>query len=184
MGEKLFLKGEKCNSPKCPFLKRSYAPGDAGAKSKPRRGSDFSIQLKEKQKARAIYGVSERQMSNYYDQARKTKGQTGAKLIEQLERRLDNVVFRCGFADSRDQARQMISHGDILIGSKKVKTASYQTKIGDQISNAAKSPKKPAKIESGWLKTSASQTAEITGYAQKDELSQINEQLIIEYYSR
>lgn len=184
VGEKLFLKGEKCNSPACPFLKRSYAPGDAGPRSKNRKGSDYLLQLVEKQKARAIYGLNERQMASYFESARKTVGQTGPKLIELLERRLDNAAYRVGFAPSRDEARQMVGHGKILINGKKVNSGSYMVKISDKI--ALKSPKTKLSSKNGirWIKVLGPAEAQVTDVPNKDDVSQINEQLIIEYYSR
>ena len=183
-GKKLFLKGEKCNLPSCPFLKRSYAPGQSGAKSGMRRGSDFSHQLKEKQKARSIYGVGERQMANYFKLARKTKSETGNKLIQLLEMRIDNVVFRSGWASSRDGARQMVVHKKISLNGKKTKTPSYQVTKGDEISTEAKGDKKTELPR--WLKTSKSGTSvSVTDMPTKEDVQEIyEEQLIIEYYSR
>ena len=182
-GEKLFLKGEKCNLPTCPFLKRSYAPGQAGAKARPRRGSDYSVQLKEKQKARAIYGVSEKQMANYFKLSRKTKSETGSKLIQILETRLDNVVFRAGWASSRDQARQMVSHGKISLNTKKVNAPSCQVKINDEIS-AQKAGEGKTELPK-WLKSKSADSVLISALPTRDDIQEAyNEQLIIEYYSR
>lgn len=184
VGEKLFLKGEKCNSPACPFLKRSYAPGDAGPRSKNRKGSDYLLQLIEKQKARAIYGLNERQMASYFESARKTVGQTGPKLIELLERRLDNAAYRVGFAPSRDEARQMVGHGKILINGKKVNSGSYMVKISDKIASKSPMTKLSSKNSMRWVKVLGPAEAQVIDVPNKDDVSQINEQLIIEYYSR
>lgn len=183
-GEKLFLKGDKCNSPTCPVLKRNYAPGAGGAKKRVRRGSDYSIQLKEKQKARAIYGVSESQMSNYFAIARKNKSETGNKLVELLEKRLDNVVFRSGWASSRRQARQLVAHGHVHVANKNVKVPSYQVKIGEMIESDV-NPENKVELPS-WLKSvKASGSVEVVRTVTKDDVQDsYNEQLIIEYYSR
>lgn len=183
-GEKLFLKGDKCNSPSCPVAKRNYAPGQGGAKKRIRRGSDYSLQLKEKQRARAIYGVSETQMSNYFKMARKNKSETGNKLVELLEGRLDNVVFRAGWTPSRRAARQIVSHGKVHIAGKNVKVPSYQVKTGEIVSTDVQAEKK-AELPS-WLKQIKSAgSVEIMRQATKDDVQDsYNEQLIIEYYSR
>jgi len=185
VGEKLFLKGEKCNSPKCVFNKKSYAPGLAGPKVRMRRGSDYSTQLREKQKARAIYRVSEKQMQNYFKEARKDRSATGEILIQLLERRLDNVVFRAGFGVSRDEARQMVSHGKILLNGKRAKTPSQLVSLNDVI----KTTKLPEKTLSQkempqWLNSANAGEVKISSLPGKEELSLINEQLIIEFYSR
>ncbi|MCX6809438.1 MAG: 30S ribosomal protein S4 [Candidatus Berkelbacteria bacterium] len=186
VGEKLFLKGEKCNLPNCPVAKRSYAPGQTGAKRNTRRGSDYSVQLLEKQKARAIYGVSEKQMANYFHEARKTKSATGETLMKMLESRLDNVVYRLGWAESRDQARQLVSHGKILLNDKKVKIASLQVKISDKIRTLARDYNENKQEIPNWLKKEKnSSEGEVIGEAKLDDTGYaINEQLIIEYYSR
>jgi len=186
VGEKLFLKGEKCNSPKCTFTKKSYPPGLGGPKLRMRRGSDYSIQLKEKQKARAIYGVSERQMQNYFNEARKDRSATGAILIQFLERRLDNIVYKAGWARSRNEARQMVSHGKILLNGKKAKTASQIVSIGDKVQTKQFPEKLPTQKDlPNWINLSADlKECEIKTLPEKDELSLINEQLIIEFYSR
>lgn len=184
-GEKLFLKGEKCNTPNCVFAKKSYAPGLQGAKARVRRGSDYSIQLREKQKARAIYGVSEKQMQNYFAQARKNRSATGEILIQLLENRIDNVVYRAGWAKSRTEARQIVSHGNLKLNGVNVKTPSIQLAIGDTLM-LKKAPEKETSKKDipAWIEQKGSSEIKIKGLAQKDELSLINEQLIIEFYSR
>lgn len=137
-GEKLFLKGEKCFGPKCPIIRKPYPPGKfgKGRRKKPTRGlSEYGAQLREKQKLKFSYGLRERQFANYVGKANK-KGRGDAKtyLLELLESRLDNVVFRLGLTDSRSQARQIISHGHIMINNRKVTIPSCRVKINDKIS--------------------------------------------------
>ncbi|MEK7643567.1 MAG: 30S ribosomal protein S4 [Patescibacteria group bacterium] len=134
-GEKLYLKGERCYTPKCAVTRKPYAPGGRGAAARRRPKSEFGRQLSEKQKMRFLYDVSESQFSSYVAQAMKGKGgDAGASLIQILESRLDNVVFRLGFSVSRSVARQLVSHGHMLVNGKRVFTASYRTRIGDVIS--------------------------------------------------
>ncbi len=183
---KLFLKGEKCNSGKCPFARRSYAPGHLGAKARVRRGSDYSVQLSEKQKLRAIYGVSEKQLSNYYVHARKDKTGSADILLQLLERRLDNVVFRAGWSLSRDHARQMITHGLVKVSDKKTKSPGYLVKAQEvlQVEIAKDSVQKAE--QTSWLKIDKDLTkATVTSLPTKPEISDlVNEQFVIEYYSR
>ncbi|OIN97469.1 30S ribosomal protein S4 [Candidatus Desantisbacteria bacterium CG1_02_38_46] len=127
---KLFLKGKRCLT-KCMLDRRSYRPGEHG--QKPRKPTDYAIRLREKQKLRRIYGIMEGQFKNYFFRVRKENGITGENLIRLLERRLDNVVFRFGFVSTRAEARQLITHGHILINDKKVNIPSYQIKIGDVV---------------------------------------------------
>ena len=132
-GEKLFLKGERCFSVKCAMIKKAYAPGQHGQAR--RMGlSEYGIQLREKQKMKRTYGLLERQFRKYYDMASRTQGNTGNLLSGLLERRLDNVVYRFGFASSRNQARQLVSHGYFLVNGKKVDIASFLIKKEDIIS--------------------------------------------------
>jgi small subunit ribosomal protein S4 len=145
-GEKLFLKGEKCFSPKCPIIRKPYPPGKFGKsrRKRPNRGlSEYGVQLREKQKLKFSYGLRERQFANYLKEANK-KGGGDAKtyLLELLESRLDNVVFRFGLTDSRSQARQIISHGHIMVNNRKVTIPSYRVKISDKISIRPQSIKK------------------------------------------
>ena len=130
-GEKLFLKGEKCFSAKCPFESRSHAPGQHG-QNKPRM-SDYALQLRAKQKLRRIYGALERQFRLYYFEADRRKGATGDNLLKLLESRLDNVVYRMGFASSRTEARQLVRHNHVLINGQRVNIPSYQLKKDDVI---------------------------------------------------
>ena len=126
-GEKLFLKGEKCNSTKCPILKRNFPPGIHGAKGR-KRITQYGQQLREKQKAKRIYGINEQQFRNYFSKASQRKGNTEEILSQLLEKRLDNVICHLGWANSRREARQMVSHNFFLINDKKVNIPSYQVK--------------------------------------------------------
>lgn len=133
-GEKLFLKGERCFSPKCAFERRSYAPGMHGRQAQFRRKeSDYALQLRAKQKARRVYGVFERQFRRYFREAQRQKGLTGLNLLILLESRLDNVVYRLGFASSRAQARQLVQHGHFDVNGRKTNIPSYLVKPGDAI---------------------------------------------------
>jgi len=140
-GVKLFLKGEKCFSPKCPIIKRNYPPGIHGPKGR-RRTTEYGTQLREKQKAKKIYGILERQFSNYYQEAMRRSGDTGEILQQLLETRFDNVIYRSGLATSRAQARQMVNHGLFLVNGKKVNIPSYGLRPKDEITI------KPEKSES------------------------------------
>ena len=134
---KLFLKGTKCDTPKCPIEKRPFPPGEHGrARTKE---TEYLMQLREKQKARRIYGVLERQFRNYYSEAARMKGITGENLLRLLESRLDNVVFRAGFALSRDQARQLVRHGHIEVNGRRQSIPSARLRVGDAITIAEKS---------------------------------------------
>ena len=130
-GQKLFLKGSRCYSDKCSISRRNYAPGEHGQKKA--KLSEYGIQLREKQKTKAFYGVREDQFRKYFEMASKTKGVTGERLLQILETRLDNVVYRLGFASSRPQARQLVNHGHFEVNGKKVDIASYLVKTGDVI---------------------------------------------------
>ncbi|MFA5021935.1 MAG: 30S ribosomal protein S4 [Patescibacteria group bacterium] len=131
-GVKLFLKGERCAGPKCTLLKRNYPPGVHGPKGK-KRSTEYGQQLREKQKAKRIYGIFERQFRNYYDKAIRQTGDTGQIMQQLLQTRLDNVIYQVGLGKSRGQARQMITHGLFLVNGKKVTIPSYQLKTKDEI---------------------------------------------------
>lgn len=131
-GQKLFLKGTKCSSNKCPFEKKGYAPGQHG-RSRRFKQSDYRLQLREKQKARRIYGLLEDQFHNYFQKASHQKGVTGDNLLRLLERRLDNIVYRLGFASSRKSARQLVRHRHFMVNGKLVDIPSYSVKVGDEI---------------------------------------------------
>ena len=142
-GEKLFLKGEKCDSAKCPVVKRNFPPGMHGPTARIPKPTNYGRQLKEKQKAKRMYGLRELQFRNYFEKGLKKVGNTGELLFSFLEGRLDNTVYRLGFVPSRRQARQVVGHGLITVNGKKVNIPSYQVKIGDIVSiknNRLKSP--------------------------------------------
>lgn len=184
MGEKLFLKGDKCNLPTCPFSRRSYAPGQHGSKMRrQRRPSDYKIQLVEKQKARAIYKLGEVALQSYYNKARKDKGSTGQKLMDLLESRLDNIVYRASWAASRSDARQMVSHGQVKLNGKGCKSSNIILVKGDKLQMKGVLSEIKRDVPN-WLKVSE-MSLEVTSNPEYDkEQSIINEQLIIEYYSR
>jgi len=148
---KLFLKGAKCDSPKCPIEIRPYPPGEHG-RNRPKE-SEYLLQVREKQKAKRIYGVLEKQFANYYEEAAQKRGKTGDVLLQILETRLDNLVYRAGFAKSRDAARQAVSHGHILVNGKKVDIPSYRVSENDIVEVTPKSqaltPFVVAKAEAG-----------------------------------
>jgi small subunit ribosomal protein S4 len=129
---KLFLKGDRCYSDKCAFDRRSYPPGQHGER-RGRKASDYGIQLREKQKIKRIYGLSEKQFHLFFERADHQKGITGTNLLVALERRLDNVVYRLGFANSRTQARQLVQHSHFVVNGRKVNIPSYQVKVGDAV---------------------------------------------------
>ena len=135
-GLKLYLKGDRCYSEKCAFAKRAYAPGQHGQSRK--KVSEYGLQLREKQKARRIYGVQENQFRTYYEKANRQKGVTGENLLRLLERRLDNVVYRLGFASSRIDARQLVRHGHFTVNGKKVNIPSYLISVGEVIALSEK----------------------------------------------
>lgn len=130
---KLFLKGPKCDSIKCPVERRPYPPGEHG-RDRARQGSEYLAQLREKQKARRIYGVLEKQFRNYYEEANRQSGITGENLLRMLELRLDNVVFRANWGASRSQARQLVRHGHVLVNGRRVTIPSYRSRRGDVVS--------------------------------------------------
>jgi len=134
---KLFLKGSKCESPKCPIEIRPYPPGEHGRGRT--KDSEYLLQLREKQKARRIYGVLEKQFRGYYEEANRKTGKTGEVLLQILESRLDNVVYRAGFAPSRDAARQLVRHGHMLVNGKKVDIPSYRVSVSDIVEVREKS---------------------------------------------
>ena len=130
---KLFLKGAKCDTMKCPIERRPYPPGEHGRTQLRRKDSEYLLQLREKQKARRIYGVLEKQFRNLYAEANRQKGVTGENLLRMLEQRLDNVAFRAGWGASRNQARQLVRHGHVLVNGKKVTIPSYQVRKGEVV---------------------------------------------------
>lgn len=186
-GEKLMLKGEKCSSAKCVTLKRPYAPGQHGQSFRG-KVSEFGKQLREKQKAKRIYGVAEKQFSNYAEKAEKLVGNTSDNLLMLLETRADNIVYRLGFADSRSEARQMVSHGRFLINGKKATVPSILLKAGDVIEPVSKDAFKERKNSTipSWLEFDAKKTSgKVNHLPTREEIdTTINSSLIIEFYSR
>lgn len=196
-GEKLFLKGERCFTPKCAVEKRGYPPGMHGRRRQLRRRmSDYGLQLREKQKAKRIYGVMERQFRRYFQEALKVKGLTGATLLQTLERRLDNVVMRLGLADSRAQARQLITHGHITVNGRKMDVSSYLVEVGDEIAVRSQSRKNryfasltemlDPGIVPDWLQLDVQEMkGKVLTFPSREQIQEpINEQLVVEYYSR
>lgn len=196
-GQKLFLKGERCLGPKCAIERRNYPPGDHGRQASMRRKvSDYGMQLREKQKARRMYGVLERQFRRYFEEATRRKGMTGEVLLSILERRLDNVVYRLGFADSRAQARQLVSHGHFEVNGRKTDIPSFLVDPGDtvQVRTGSRSTtyfkERAQMLESaaipGWLRLDAANFGgSVLDEPNREEISvPLREQLIVEYYSR
>ena len=193
-GNKLFLKGEKCFTARCPFENRAFPPGQHGQ----RRGrlSDYALQLREKQKVRRIYGILEKQFRLYYQDADRRKGATGENLLQALESRLDTVVYRMGFASSRSEARQLVRHNAIFVNGKRVNIPSYQVKPADEISVNEKA-KNQLRIQGalemasqrGFVEWIDVDTKKMKGVfkalpERSDLPSDINEQLIVELYSK
>ena len=198
-GEKLFLKGDRCLSPKCPFERdRGYPPGEHGRLSRfrRRRTSDYLRQLREKQKARRIYGVLERQFRRYFREAERRTGLTGENLLILLESRLDNVVYRLGFADSRAQARQLVQHGHFVVNGRRTNIPSYIVRPQDTIAVREVSRKRTyfkeraQQLDEGavldWLSLDAgTMTARVLNSPAREDIAvRLEEQLIVEYYSR
>lgn len=193
-GEKLFLKGRKCNTEKCTIIKRTAPPGQHGLSRT--KLSNYGLQLREKQKTKRIYGVLERQFRKYFETASKTKGVTGKVLLQLLERRLDNVVFRMGLATSRAEARQIVRHNSIFVNAKRVNIPSYLIKVGDTISiskkeNIGKRVKSNIDMNKDrtvpdWLQFNAQElSATVARLPEKEDLQTvIREQLIVELYSK
>lgn len=193
-GLKLFLKGERCFGPKCAIERRNYPPGDHGQRR--RKLSEYANQLKEKQKSRYIYGVLERQFRKHYAVADRGQGATGAKLLRVLESRLDNVVYRLGFADSRRQARQLVRHGHFALNGRRTDIPSALVKASDTISVMPKARSLEyfkiaqeglaRKAVPNWLTLDvANMSGQVLSLPGRDEIEvAINEQLVVEFYSR
>jgi small subunit ribosomal protein S4 len=196
-GAKLFLKGYRCYSPKCPIEQHAAAPGQHGDKRGRRGGSsDYRPYLREKQKVRRYYGVGERQFSSYFVRAGKSKGVTGEALLQLLERRLDNVVFRLGFASSRPEARQLVSHGHFRLNGHKANIPSMLLRVGDVVGvregsrskalfkNAAE--RADARSIPDWLQRDVeSMNGSLVALPTRGSVEiSVNERLIVEYYSR
>jgi small subunit ribosomal protein S4 len=193
-GGKLFLKGEKCFTEKCPVEKRTYAPGQHGQRRS--RLSDYGSQLREKQKLRRIYGVLERQFANYYKEAARHTGSTGEDLLKLLESRLDNVVYRMGFGVSRAEARQVVRHNAVRVNGKRVNISSYQVQANDVIEIAAPSQEQlriKAALEAAeqrgfpeWLDVDTKTMKGVFKHTpdRNDLPSEINESLVVALYSK
>lgn len=197
-GEKLFLKGSRCLTPKCSFERRSYPPGQHGREKQFRRGraSDYLLQLREKQKARRVYGIMERQFSRYFSQAQQQVGLTGTNLLTLLESRLDNVIYRLGMASSRAQARQLVTHGHVMLNGRRTNVPSALVSPGDVVSVRPESQRltyfKELRQEMDtrrvprWLTVDPGQlSANVLHLPAREDIDvTLNEQLIVEYYSR
>lgn len=194
-GVKLFLKGSRCNTDKCAVTRRAYAPGQHGQKRT--KLSDYGIQLREKQKAKKIYGLLERQFRHYFAIAERSKGVTGEVLLQLLERRLDNVIYRLPFTPSRSSARQLVRHGSVYVNDKKVNIPSYLTEVGDvvQVKADEKTKKKiqdtaeltkDTRAVPAWLEPDyANLKGQIKRLPIKADIGYaIQEQLIVELYSK
>ncbi len=193
-GMKLFLKGDKCFTPKCPVERRSYGPGEHGQRR--RKVSDYGVQLKEKQKVRDIYGVLERQFRGHFEEAERRPGITGENLLQILEMRLDNVVYRLGWASSRAQARQLVRHGHFKLRGRKTDIPSAQVKVGDPVSIYESSredeyfqaviPTMAKKTIPKWLSLDPdAMTGRVLAAPAREEIdTNVSEQLVVEFYSR
>ena len=193
-GSKLYLKGDRCYTDKCAVARRTYAPGQHGQSKK--KMSGYGVQLREKQKVRRIYGILEKQFRDYYEEAERQKGVTGDNLLRLLELRLDNVVYRMGFGESRNEARQLVRHGHFTVNGKKVDIPSYQTGLNDLIAVKATSKStdkfkdlaenSASKTAPQWLSTNAEMMeARIVALPVREDIDlPIEEHLIVEFYSR
>jgi small subunit ribosomal protein S4 len=191
---KLFLKGSKCDGPKCPFESRPFPPGQHGRGRT--KESEYLLQLREKQKARRIYGVLEKQFRTYYEEANRRSGKTGEELLKILESRLDNVVYRAGYAKSRDMARQLVKHGHFLVNGRKVDVPSFRVTEHDIVqvrdNSVELTPFVVARAEAGskivpaWLEAIPSQMKILIHSLPARQVidTQVQEQLIVELYSK
>lgn len=192
-GQKLFLKGERCYSPKCAIEKRNYAPGQHG-QSRAKKVSEYGLQLREKQKAKRFYGVLETQFRNYFDKAAKKKGITGENLLIMLETRLDNAVFRMGFASSRKEARQLVRHGHFTVNGHKENIPSFAVKAGDAIKVKEKSASSPKFKEikdmsisvPSWITVDVEKLeGKVVSLPRREDIdTPVAEHLIVELYSK
>ena len=193
-GKKLFLKGERCYSEKCSIAQRSYAPGQHGQGRK--KSSEYGLQLRAKQTARRFYGVQENQFHHYFEVAERKQGITGDNLLRILESRLDNVVYRAGFASSRAEARQLVGHGHFEVNGNRVDIASYILKAGDEVAVCEKArglEKMKAVVEANsarpvteWLSVDREKmTVKVVALPEREQIeAPVDEQLIVEFYSR
>ncbi len=191
-GRKLFLKGERCTTKKCAMERRPVIPGQHGASRK--RVTEYGLQLREKQKVKRMYGILEKQFRRYYDDAVRAKGATGPNMLSLIERRLDNVIYRMGIGASRAECRQIVNHGHICVNGKRVSIASYRVKVGDVITvkdnkqdlEMFKQLKGMKIVMPKWLEfNSETLTGKILALPEREDVDgDINEQLIVELYSR
>ena len=193
-GAKLFLKGDRCYTEKCSFSRREYAPGEAGRKRV--KESEYRMQLREKQKTKRLYGLLEKQFHHYYEMASRQQGVTGENLLRILESRLDNVVYRLGFAKSRAEARQQVRHGHIYVNGRRVDIPSFRVRPGDLVSVAPKAREmlviKSALISNervqvpAWLEIDIEKLqGSVLSLPNRDQIdADIREQLIVELYSK
>ncbi len=197
-GEKLFLKGQKCFTPKCPVERRNYPPGEHGreAQFRRRRVSDYHRQLREKQKMRRIYGIHERQFRRYYRGALQKRGLTGVTLLQTLERRLDNIVYRLGYAENRAHARQLVTHGHFNVNGRRTDVPSMVVSLGDDIEVREGSRKRryfkelpevaETRVVPRWLERDLTRLSGrmLQKPERRDVDASLTEQLVVEYYSR
>jgi len=195
-GMKLFLKGERCYAEKCAIEKRNVPPGQQGRRRRPTKVMGYGSQLREKQKVKRTYGVLESQFRRYFAAAERQRGITGETLLQLLERRLDNVVYRLGLATSRPQARQLVRHGHVRVNGKRADVPSFSLKAGDAVTVKERSSKKPSIVYAmeevkgrgipGWLEFDAStMTGRVATLPTRDEINlPVQEQLIVELYSK
>lgn len=193
-GTKLFLKGDRCYTEKCGFERRAYAPGQHGQRRT--KITEYGLQLREKQKVKRLYGLQEKQFRLYFKNAERQKGITGTNLLVLLERRLDNIVYRLGFAASRGQARQLVLHNHFEVNGRKVNVPSFLVKVGDEVSLKEKSRKVGAILESmetvarrgtpNWVELDKDNfKGQVNAFPTREELTMpIQEQLIVELYSK
>lgn len=194
LGDKLYLKGEKCFTPKCPFERRPFAPGQRSMRR--RKVSDRGLQLREKQRARAVYGVLEKQFRRYYAEAVRRHGVSGENLLRILEMRLDNLLYRLGFADSRAQGRQVALHGHVTVNGRKASTPSHVLKVGDTIGWTPRGQKSTyreivkeqiaSKEIPSWLSVNAEElTGKVIAQPEMEEIgAKFSAATVVEYYSR
>ena len=193
-GLKLYLKGDRCYTPRCAVERRAYAPGQHGQGRK--KVSEYGLQLREKQKTRRIYGILEGQFRRYFDKAERQQGVTGENLLRLLERRLDNVIYRLGLGSSRNEARQLVRHGHFTVNGRKVNIPSYLLRAGDVIAVREKSKESPRikelleraadRTPPAWLEYDADQaTGRVIALPARDQIdAPVQEHLIVELYSR
>lgn len=191
---KLFLKGDRCYTDKCAIDRRAYPPGQHGQNQS--KSSNYALQLREKQKIRRLYGIHEKQFRNYFQEADRLKGVTGSNLLVLLERRLDNITYRMGFANSRAQSRQLIRHGHILVNGNKIDIPSYSVENGDVITLRQKSREVQKVIQAldaverrgvpAWLELNRTElTGVVKSIPTREDLAMpLQEQLVVEFYSR